>query len=363
MAYENMTFELILNRMKERISNEYPDLDTREGSIVYNAIATAAIEIAIEYIELANILRESFVDTASRDGLYLKCKEIGLDTNEFTATYSIHKGVFNVEVPIGSRWNCDIYNYTVSEYIKREDDKHIYRMICETEGSEANSLTGEMTPITDYPNGFESAELVECIVEGKDATPDDEIRNIYYSYVRSVSGDGNIGQYETWCDLYDGIGKYKIFPLWNGPNTVKVSILNESNGVASTELIEEFQKYLDPGKTGMGDGVAPIGSIVTVSTPHEYPIDINTTVKVTAGNEDTVKTSIEKAIKDYFAEIAYDKTTIPYFTIGSVILNTEGVESLDSLTISTLTDTEVKVDVTVVGDAIPILRTLNVEVI
>ena len=39
MAYENMTYELILQRMMDRVSLQYPNLDTREGSILFNALA------------------------------------------------------------------------------------------------------------------------------------------------------------------------------------------------------------------------------------------------------------------------------------------------------------------------------------
>ena len=48
--YENMTFENIMDRCLSRVS---ASVDKREGSIVYDAIAPAAAELAIMYIELA----------------------------------------------------------------------------------------------------------------------------------------------------------------------------------------------------------------------------------------------------------------------------------------------------------------------
>ena len=41
--YEEMTFEAILERMLNRIPDS---LDKREGSVIYDAIAPAALEIA-----------------------------------------------------------------------------------------------------------------------------------------------------------------------------------------------------------------------------------------------------------------------------------------------------------------------------
>ena len=51
--YENMTFENIMDRCLARVS---ASVDKREGSIVYDAIAPAAAELAILYIELAYLM-------------------------------------------------------------------------------------------------------------------------------------------------------------------------------------------------------------------------------------------------------------------------------------------------------------------
>ena len=237
--------------------------------------------------------------------------------------------MFNVQVPIGSRWNCDIYNYTVDEYLGVEDARYNYKMKCETAGTSPNNQTGDLTPITDYANGLAYARITECLIEGENELSDDEIREIYYSYVGSGSSDGNVGQYKTWCEMYDGVGNYKILPLWNGPNTVKVSILSTSNTIASETLISEFQKYLDPGCTGMGDGVAPIGSVVTVSTATEKTIDISADIELEEGHSNTAVVS--ESVENYLRSISYEKSKAAYINIGAAILNTEGVKSVSNL--------------------------------
>lgn len=47
--YEEVTYEEILERMLERVPD---DMDKREGSLIYDALAPAAIELQIMYIEL-----------------------------------------------------------------------------------------------------------------------------------------------------------------------------------------------------------------------------------------------------------------------------------------------------------------------
>lgn len=355
MAYEDMTYEVILKRMIDRVTAKYPNLDNREGSIIYNALAPAALEMAIMYTELNNVLNESFVNTASREYILIACQQMGIDISQFDASAGVHKGEFDVEVEIGSRWNCDLFNYTVTQYIGKNGDYYAYQMECDTVGTAPNNQTGDLTPITNVPSGLTHAKIVECLLEGENETSDEDIRTAYFEYVSDVVSDGNIAQYERWCREYDGIGHFKIFPLWKGANTVKVSILNTSNTAASTEpggLVDRFQQYLDPGITGMGDGVAPIGAFVTVTTANQVPISVSATVSTRSNFTDT--SLITQAITDYLASIAYKKNVVAYMNVGAVILGVDGVESVNDLKLNGVTS-DIQLDV----EDIPVLRTAD----
>lgn len=368
MAYENMTYETILSRMMDRVTEKYPNLDTREGSILFNALAPAAVELAIMYVELDNAINESFVDTASREYILRGCKQMGMDTSVFDESAGTHVVRFTSNKRLyeelkGTRWNCDLYNYTVIDkpfyeevYMSPDRKTLTYYadcyVICETLGTSPNGLTGTLTPIDDVIDGLISAELTECVIEGKNETSDEDIRTAYYEYVNNVATDGNIAQYKRWCSEYDGVGNCKIFPLWKGANTVKVSILTTSNRKASDKLIEEFQNYLDPGVKGMGDGVAPIGAFVTVSTATEIPISVSATIKLKDGYSDT--TAINTALETYFSEISYNKSQVAYMNVGATIINVEGVESVDNLLINGGTK-----NIDLGSEEIPILGTPN----
>lgn len=356
MAYESMTYEVILQRMMARVIEQHPNLDNREGSILFNALAPAALELAIAYTELDNCRNESFVSTASRDYILIGCMDMGMDISQFDANAGTHKGEFNVEVPIGSRWNCDLYNYEVTELIglNAETNYYEYQLICETTGTEPNNQTGELAPITDAPSGLTHARLTECLIEGKNETSNEDIVTAYYDYVASTIGDGNIAQYERWCDEYPngGIGNSKVFPLWNGANTVKVSILSESNRKATPELISDFQEYLDPNTTGMGDGVAPIGAFVTVSTATEVPMNISAVVTMKSGYTDTSKIASE--LTEYFSRLAYTSNSVSYMSVGATILSVDGVETINNLIIN-----GGSVDISLGDEEIPVLGTTD----
>ena len=74
--YEGMTFDFILEKM---LKNVPKDIDKREGSIIYDAVAPAAAELAQLYIELDCVLTETFADTAGRQYLVMRAAERGIE--------------------------------------------------------------------------------------------------------------------------------------------------------------------------------------------------------------------------------------------------------------------------------------------
>lgn len=333
MAFEDMTYETLNARMMDRVTANYPELDTREGSMVFQAIAAAAMELSLAYERLDTVLNETFVTTASRDNLYLFCQQVGMDTTMFDATYGKFKGVFNIEVPIGSRWNLDEYNYSILESSGLNGSTNLYEyvILCETAGSNPNAVLGDLTPVDYISGNITTAKITECLVPGEDEATDEEIRDEYEQYVSHSYANGNVEQYIQWADEFDGIGTVKVFPLWDGLGTVKVSILDGNNAPATQELMNEFQAHLDPGRTGLGNGVAPIGAKVTVSTATQKPINISGSVKFKEGYNDT--SVIDDAVSDYFKSIAYKRDSVPYMNIGSAIVNLDAIDFVTGLTI------------------------------
>ena len=74
--YGDITYDTILKRMLARVPS---DIDKREGSIIYDAIAPCAFELTLLYREFDAILDETFADTATRQYLIRRAKERGLE--------------------------------------------------------------------------------------------------------------------------------------------------------------------------------------------------------------------------------------------------------------------------------------------
>ncbi|KNY25012.1 baseplate J/gp47 family protein [Pseudobacteroides cellulosolvens] len=351
--FEGKSYEVILANMLARVPNT---IDKRQGSIIYDALAPAAAELAQSYIDLDTILNSAFADTAENTDLDKKCSEIGLV--RIPASKTIQKGIFTgsggvaLDIEIGSRFT--VVNSNVNFIAIEKIANGQYKMQCETAGSIGNTVTGQMIPIS-YIEGLQTANLTEILILGEDIEDDDSLRQRYFTKVKNIEKDGNVAQYIEWANEYAGIGKAKVFPLWDGNNTVKVSILNSNNDIASTELINSFQQYLDPNSQGLGEGAAPIGAIVTVTTATYKNISVNATVNVAEGYTLTqAQLATQLAIENYFRnEISYEKNMVSYFTIGTVLTNLNEIESIISLTLNGGNS-----DITLLTEEIPNLNNL-----
>lgn len=354
MNTEEFTATSILSRLLSRVSD---DLDKREGSIIYDALAPAAWEMASIYRLLFSAYDEAFISTATGVSLDRRVEEMGITRRD--ATKAVCKGEFKnsagsyFDITVGDRFSS-LDPYMAITYVAIEQiSTGIYRLEAVDAGSEANHYLGAISPIT-HISGLGSAVITEILIPGEDTESDEDLRARYLSFIQNEMQDGNVAQYQYWADNYDGLGRVKIFPLWNGANTVKVSILDADNSSASSELISSFQNYLDPDSEGLGNGVAPIGAKVTVTTATDKIINIAGKIKVSEGYLfSDVNTTVEGLLTSYFGGNAYDKSKVYYMEVGAVILSAEGVSSLSELTLNEGTS-----DITLEDEEIGALGTL-----
>lgn len=302
--YENVTYEVILDRMLDRVLAQNPNIDTREGSIIYNALAPAAVELQNMYIQLDTILNESFADTQTRDYLIRRCAERGVNVEP--ATYAIRQGEFvpsTLEIAIGTRFSLNLLNYVVVEKIS----DGIYKLQCETAGYDGNVESGTLIPI-EYIEGLQTATLTEVLVPGEDEEDTEHLRQRYFDSLDSQAFGGNIKDYKEKTNSLDGVGGVKVYPVWNGGGTVKLVIINSDFDKPSDVLINSVQTAIDPTQNqGTGVGIAPIGHIVTVVGCGETSVDVTTKITFQEGWDwEALKPYAEQAIDDYFKELASD---------------------------------------------------------
>jgi len=341
-----MTYDERLQRMLSKVDDS---LDKREGSIIYNSLSPSAAEMAQIDIELESALKNISPEHANGDSLTELCSQNG--TFRKAATNAKRKGIFNINVLIGSRFGLENTTYIVLSNITGFE----YILECEQLGEIGNAYIGALQPITNI-NGLTIAELTSILVPGVEEETDDQLRERYRQSIINPPQDGNTAQYFKWATDYQEIGIAKVFPLWAGGNTVKIAITNRSFLPAEQTLVNEFQKYMDPEGSGLGNGVAPIGCKVTVTGGTQKNINITANIVLNEGY--TEAEGAAEAISKYLASIVYIKNSISYMRIGSALLDCPSIADLSNLTVNGGI-----IDITLIDDEIPMLNSFNLVVI
>ena len=334
-------FEDILQRMLDRI----PDtLDKRQGSIIYDALAPAAAELAQCYIALDVYQDQTYLENAVGENLDNRVADYGITRNQ--ATFSQRVGEFSdtdnnlMKVEIGTRFSIPNinggYNYKIIEEI--EIGKYVLE--CETSGSVGNEYFGELLPLSSI-NNLGSAFINEIYIAGEDIETDESLRARTIAKLRETPFGGNISEYRQYVENLEGIGACLVIPVWNGGGTVKIVPITSSYNIPTEAKIEEIQTLLDPIQNqGIGLGIAPIGHIVTVSAPTKLDINIQADIQLEdAYTLDGLKESIEESIQEYINEVQREWATSTQLTIYNSrliasILTVKGVTNVENLTIN-----------------------------
>lgn len=322
--YEDQTYENILDRSLARVST---DVDKREGSIVMNAVAPVSAEHANIYILLDGIIRDGYADTATRDYLIRRCKERGIIP--YDATKAILNGKFNMEIPIGSRFNLDELNYKATALIRAEEGFFNYAMECETAGTEGNKYFGGLTSI-EYIDKDLEGYLTELLIPAEDEESTEAIRARYLNSFDSNSFGGNQQDYKEKTNALNGVGGTKVIPVWNGGGTVKLIIVDSNYNVASSTLVKTVQEAIDPDPHGTGVGIAPIGHTVTVVSAVALTINIEVRVTLNEGYTwSQISSKAAEVIQAYFLEMRKawenEDLVVRVSQIENRLLNIDGV--------------------------------------
>ena len=363
LMFEEFTYDELLAAMLSEVPT---NVDKREGSIIFDTLSPAALELAKYYMGLDSVLNNAFAETATREYLIKIAKERGLAPE--TATHAILRGDFNFitndgnyvgeVVSAGDRFNLDKINYTVLTRLTNETGETItvtdnngssfnikngeyipgaWQMQCETAGTEGNKYFGSMTPIETI-SGLTKAELTGLLIPGEDEESTEAFRQRYFDSINGDAFGGNRADYINWVKAMDGVGQVKVKRTPNGGGTVGIIITDSEGAPASATLIDAVKEALDPEEyTGQGEGLAPIGHQVTVSTVSERSVDVyfNNVEYETDASIQNVRAEMEQILKDYAEEINSNwekKTTIKVYAaqVLARCLDAAGIINIES---------------------------------
>lgn len=378
---QKYTYDYILT---EALSKVPDNVDKREGSIIRDALSPCCYEAAKHILYLADIIEQTYIETAN--GLWLDGRVIEGGITRDPATYAKKLGVFKTQldepcqISIGQSFSTvgdTILNYTAVQVYANEDGDVVpgsYIMQCNTVGSVGNSYIGRIVP-NDYIEKLASAEITTLLYPGEEEESDDSLRERFLANLVKTAFGGNIAQYRQWAKEIPGIGGVQVYPVWAGGGTVKLSIIDTDYNSCSSEFCQTILEKFDPensgGETGLGLGIAPIGHKVTVSTPLPRTINVSGKITLLPGYKlETLLPQIKLALEEYLLSLrqAWENSddennysVIVYLgRINFAILNVKGVSSAYELQLNG-TDTDIRLTETSSLQEIPVLGTVSLD--
>ena len=378
---QKYTYEYILT---ESLSKVPDNVDKREGSIIRDALSPCCYEAAKHILYLADIIEQTYIETAN--GLWLDGRVIEGGITRDPATYAKKLGVFKTQldepcqISIGQSFSTvgdTILNYTAVQVYANEDGDVVpgsYVMQCNTVGSVGNSYIGRIVP-NGYIEKLASAEITTLLYPGEEEESDDSLRERFLANLMKTAFGGNIAQYRQWAKKIPGIGGVQVYPVWAGGGTVKLSIIDTDYNSCSSEFCQTILEKFDPensgGETGLGLGIAPIGHKVTVSTPLPRTINVSGKITLLPGYKlETLLPQIKLALEEYLLSLrqAWENSddennysVIVYLgRINFAILSVKGVSSAYELQLNG-TDTDIRLTETSSLQEIPVLGTVSLD--
>lgn len=323
--YESQTEDVIKQRMLDAVPS---DLDKREGSFIYDALSPAAIELALAYIELDRVLQFGFAQTTYGQYLDYRAAEHGLTRKAATkATGQVTiTGTQGSVIPAGSLFATGAgvqFVTTVEATIGAGGTVDVSIEAVEA-GTAGNVPAGSITEIPVAIPGVQSVTNANPTSGGTDQETDAALLARLLEKVRQPATSGNAAHYKQWAMEVAGVGDAKVFPIWNGPGTVKVVVIDSNKQPASAEIVQNVADYIEE--------VRPIGATVTVESAAGLNIDVSATVVLDTGAVlADVQAAFESALVDYLKEIAFQQNYVSYAKVGSLLLDTAGVLDYSNL--------------------------------
>lgn len=329
--FENQTQEAILSRMLNNISDE---VDKREGSVARDMLTPKSIELAMAYLELENVLRFGFAETTYGEFLDLKVAEVGL-TRRPAQKASGRLVITNttdepITIPAGTiaYTNSGVQFEIVDENVIVNQEPVEVRIVAVKEGVIGNVAVNSIVNIE--ITGLECTNP-DITSGGMEIESDEELLERYYIQVKKSGVSGNKHHYRQWATEVTGIGDARVIPTWNGPNTVKIIVIDTNKQPVNPDKLQEVIDYIEVQR--------PIGAQPTVVSAQYVDISISASLTIKDGFLlDDIVGEIVRKIQAYFKEVTFVENEIKHSRIGNIIFTTEGVDDYKNLLINGSTE-------------------------
>ncbi len=335
-----MTVKEIIEYMLASVPGEY---DTSVGSFFYDLLYPVAEQVYRLQGSISDLELNAFALTAVGDYLDRKVAEQGITRKQ--ATFA--KGTVRISGDVGAvvQQGAKVASgdtlFAVDEEVVISETGYVdVPATCIVAGAKGNVAIGQINRFPATLQKLTEATNITVFTGGYDEEADSELLERYLEKVSRPNVSGNKYHYIEWAKEVSGVGEASIIPLWNGPGTVKVVIVDSLNQPATSDLIAAVSEHIEE--------LRPIGANVTVVSASALTINIS--VKLTTDGSEDIKDKISEVLTEYLTGDALKKAYISYAKIGGCILAVDGVEDYATLRVNSGT-----ANISIPAGSVPVL--------
>ena len=324
MLFSEQTYEALIKRILENTKKN--NLDTREGSVSFNLLAPMAEELAKAYISMGDILSLAFIEDTFDEYLEKRVNEFGVyrkDGEKARGKIKVYGNDY-VFIENGTIITYGDLEYVVTNDITLPNENTLYVEALNV-GYRYNLPAGCEFQTKEFLFGIDLMINEEPFEDGVDIETDEELRERFKYIIQNPRTSGNVNNYKQWALECDGVGRVKVFPLWNGNGTVKVLIIGGDGLPCSHETIDNAKHYIEEKR--------PIGATVTVETPQLLRLSFDITIKLnSAYSLDDTQIMIETALQKYIENL--DDGDVIFYKALTAVGELESVDDIVSFKIN-----------------------------
>ena len=365
--------DMDIDEIHSRMLSELPqNLDQTEGGFIWDMTRPSAMEKSYTMSALNAVVQMIFPEWAEGIILDYHAKRNGIARKEASkATGTVHiVGTGNVLIPLGYVFSTPgttlttavTFEATEAVTLEYDEDEGAYiadvPVICQEAGLIGNVPAYGISVMAVPLSGITELYNENSLTDGTDEESDDELRERVMEFDRNqnVSYIGNDYDYKRWAMEIDGVGSASVIREWqgHGTGTVKVIILSQAGGQASSALIQAVYDHIMGTDEEPNTRLAPIGAILTVTTGQ--PMTINLTANVELEEDYTVETveaGFKTLLTEYF-DTAKEEGEVKYSRIARCLSETPGVADFRQLLVNGTRD-----NLTVGVEDLPVVTSLT----
>lgn len=319
-------YATILDELKADIREHVgDDVDLSDNSLLGQILKSFAYAVAAQWQVLEAAYTTAYLDTATADNLDAAIALVGLTRLPATKaagaiTYSrTTAAVVAITIPAGSRVsNADgtiVFVTTADATLAIGQTAVSVAVAAQIAGADYNVSAGVICHILDPISGIESVINAADMAGGTDAETDAALRLRVRTYAPGAKA--------TLLAIKNAIMAVT--------GVITCTVTEDTSAHTITALVLGGQ---DAAINAAIAVTRPAGITASLTRPTQKTVTVTaTTTKVSGGNATTIRANILAKITAYFATLTID-SDIMYSAVANAIIASDGVASLDSLSIT-----------------------------